>query len=321
MGKQELCTIEMTWSNCTEATEFIFSGFTDRPEFQITLFVVFLVIYAVTVLGNLGMIILIRLDSQLHVPMYFFLSNLAFVDFWYSTVITPKFLADLTAERKVISYAACVCQYCFISFFGIAECFLLTVMAYDRYVAICNPLLYTALMSPRLCVQLVAGSFLAGFLNGMIQTITTLKLSFCGPNVIDLFFCDISPLLSLSCSDTTIYHMILLAVASVTGVFTSLIILISYVFILSTVLKIRSTEGKRKGFNTCTSHLMVVTIFYGTALFIYMQPNTKHSRGQEKVVSVFYTMVTPMLNPLIYSLRNKEVKNAFKRIIELIFFP
>ncbi|XP_030417677.1 olfactory receptor 1052-like isoform X1 [Gopherus evgoodei] len=303
----------MTWSNCTEATEFIFSGFTDSPEFQITLFVVFLVIYAVTVLGNLGMIILIRLDSQLHVPMYFFLSNLAFVDFWYSTFITPKFLADLIAERKVISYAACVCQYCFISFFGIAESFLLAVMAYDRYVAICNPLLYTALMSPRLCVQLVAGSFLAGFLNGMIQTITTLKLSFCGPNVIDLFFCDISPLLSLSCSDTTIYHMILLAVASVTGVFTSLIILISYVFILSTILKIRSTEGKRKGFNTCTSHLTVVTIFYGTALFIYMQPNTKHSRGQEKVVSVFYTMVTPMLNPLIYSLRNKEVKNAFRR--------
>ncbi|XP_039391975.1 olfactory receptor 1052-like [Mauremys reevesii] len=310
----------MTWSNCTEATEFIFSGFTDRPEFQITLFVVFLVIYAVTLLGNLGMIILIRLDSQLHVPMYFFLSNLAFVDFWYSTLITPKFLADLIAERKVISYA-CVCQYSFVSFFGVTECFLLTVMAYDRYVAICNPLLYTALMSPRLCVQLVAGSFLAGFLNGMIQTITTLKLSFCGPNVIDLFFCDISPLLSLSCSDTTIYHMILLATACVTAVFTSLIILISYVFILSTLLMIRSTEGKRKGFNTCTSHLTVVTIFYGTALFIYMQPNTKHSRGQEKVVSVFYTMVTPMLNPLIYSLRNKEVKNALKRVMELSFFP
>ncbi|XP_065258769.1 olfactory receptor 5J3-like [Emys orbicularis] len=311
----------MTWSNCTEATEFIFSGFTDRPEFQITLFVVFLVIYVVTLLGNLGMIMLIRLDSQLHIPMYFFLSNLAFVDFWYSTFITPKFLADVIAERKVISYAACVCQYCFVSFFGVTESFLLAVMAYDRYVAICNPLLYTALMSPRLCIQLVAGSFLAGFVNGMIQTITTLKLSFCGPNVIDLFFCDISPLLSLSCSDTSIYHMILLAVACVTGVFTSLIIFISYVFILSTILKIRSTEGKRKGFNTCTSHLTIVTIFYGTALFIYMQPNTKHSRGQEKVVSVFYTMVTPMLNPLIYSLRNKEVKNALKRVIELSFFP
>ncbi|XP_065451874.1 olfactory receptor 5G26-like [Chrysemys picta bellii] len=253
--------------------------------------------------------------------MYFFLSNLAFVDFWYSTFITPKFLADVIAERKVISYAACVCQYCFVSFFGVTESFLLAVMAYDRYVAICSPLLYTALMSPRLCIQLVVGSFLAGFVNGMIQTITTLKLSFCGPNVIDLFFCDISPLLSLSCSDTSIYHMILLAVACVTGVFTSLIIFISYVFILSTILKIRSTEGKRKGFNTCTSHLTIVTIFYGTALFIYMQPNTKHSRGQEKVVSVFYTMVTPMLNPLIYSLRNKEVKNALKRVIELSFFP
>ncbi|XP_006117014.1 olfactory receptor 5J3-like [Pelodiscus sinensis] len=311
----------MTWSNCTEATEFIFSGFTDRPELQIALFVLFLVVYAVTLLGNLGMILLIRLAAQLQTPMYFFLSTLAFVDFWYSTFITPKFLADLLAERKVISYAACVCQYCFVSFFGVTESFLLTVMAYDRYVAICNPLLYTAVMSPRFCVQLVAGSFLAGFINGMIQTITTLKLSFCGPNVIDLFFCDISPLLSLSCSNTSVYHVILLAVACVAGIFTSLTILISYVLIFSNILKIRSAEGKRKGFNTCTSHVTVVTIFYGPALFIYMQPSTQHSRDQDKVVSVFYTMVTPMLNPLIYSLRNKEVKNAVKRVIEMNLVP
>ncbi|XP_067406799.1 olfactory receptor 5J3-like [Emydura macquarii macquarii] len=311
----------MTWANCTEATEFIFSGFTDRPEFQITLFVVFLVIYAVTLMGNLGMIMLTMLDSQLHIPMYVFLRNLAFVDFCYSTFITPKFLADLLAERKAISYAACVSQYYFVSVFGITESFLLAVMAYDRYVAICNPLLYTAVMSPRLCVQLAAVSFLAGFVNGIVQTVTTLKLSFCGPNVIDLFFCDISSLLWLSCSDTTIYHMILLAVACFTGVFPSLIILISYFFILSTILKIPSTEGKRKGFNTCTSHVTVVTIFYGTGLFIYMQPNTKHSRAQDKVISLFYTVVTPMLNPLIYSLRNKEVKNALKRVTEMSSFP
>ncbi|XP_067406798.1 olfactory receptor 5J3-like [Emydura macquarii macquarii] len=311
----------MTGANCTEATEFIFSGFTDRPEFQITLFVVFLVIYAVTLVGNLGMIGLIRLDSQLQTPMYFFLSNLAFVDFCYSTFNTPKLLADLIAARKAVPYATCVSQVFIACSLGVTECFLLSVMAYDRYVAICNPLLYTAVVSLRLCVQLAAGLFQAGFVNGIIQKITMLNVSVCDPNVIDLFFCDISPQLLLSCSDTSIYRMILLAMACLTRVFTSLITLISDVLILSITLKIHSAKEKCKEFNTCTSHVTVVTIFYGTGLFIYLQPNTKHTQGQDKVVSLFYTVVTPMLSPLIYSLRNKEAKDALKRLQERCIDP
>ncbi|XP_006034848.1 olfactory receptor 1052-like [Alligator sinensis] len=309
----------MTWGNCTEATEFIFSGFTDHPEFQVTFFVLFLAIYIITLVGNLGMIILFRIDPQLHIPMYFLLSNLAFVDILYSTCITPKLLSDLIAERRAISYSACVSQLCIVSILLVMECFLLAVMAYDRYAAICNPLLYTV-MSPRLCGQLVAGSFFTGCMNAMIQAVGMLKMSFCGPMVIDLFFCDISSMILLSCSDTRIHHVILLFVTFLFGVVSTLIVLISYIFIISTILKIRSAEGKCKAFSTCASHLTAVIIFYGTGLFIYLQPNTKNSRDQNKVVSVFYTVVTPMLNTLIYSLRNKEVKNAFNRVKEMIFF-
>ncbi|XP_067406829.1 olfactory receptor 5J3-like [Emydura macquarii macquarii] len=306
----------MGTGNCTQVSEFILIGFTDRPEIQAPLFVLFLVIYVITLVGNLGMIMIVRIDSQLRTPMYFFLSNLSLVDFCYSTVITPKMLADLLIERKAISYTACATQICIFSQLDVMECFLLATMAYDRYVAICNPLLFKAVMCPRLCVQLVAGSFLAGCVNAIAQTTVMLTLTFCGSNIIDLFFCDISPLLSLSSSDSSINHIVLLTLASLTGMFTSLIVLISYIFIFNAILRIHSAESKRKAFNTCASHLMAVSIFYGTGLFIYLQPSTKYSRSQDKVVSVFYTVVTPMLNPLIYSLRNKEMKDAMRRVME-----
>uniref|UniRef100_A0A674KCP9 Olfactory receptor n=1 Tax=Terrapene triunguis TaxID=2587831 RepID=A0A674KCP9_9SAUR len=306
----------MITGNCTQVTEFILKGFTDHPDIQILLFMIFLVIYIITLLGNLGMIMLVRIDPRLHTPMYYFLSNLAFVDLCYSTVVAPKMLVDLLVERKAISYTGCAAQICVFCMLIVTECFLLAAMAYDRYVAICNPLLYRVVMCPRLCAQLMAGSFLAGCVNSMAQTTGMLTLTFCGSNVIDLFFCDISPLLSLANSDSSINHVVLLAVTYLTGVLSGLIVLISYVFILNAILRIRSAEGRLKAFSTCTSHLTAVTIFYGSGLFIYLQPSTKHSRDQDKVVSVFYTVVTPMLNPLIYSLRNKEVKDALRRALE-----
>uniref|UniRef100_A0A452GP80 Olfactory receptor n=1 Tax=Gopherus agassizii TaxID=38772 RepID=A0A452GP80_9SAUR len=306
----------MITGNCTEVTEFILKGFTDHPDIQVLLFMVFLVIYIITLLGNLGMIMLVRIDPRLHIPMYYFLGNLAFVDLCYATVVAPKMLVDLLAERKAISYTGCAAQICVFCMLIVTECFLLAAMAYDRYVAICNPLLYRVVMCPRLCVQLMAGSFLAGCVNSIAQTTGMLTLTFCGSNVIDLFFCDISPLLSLTHSDSSINHVLLIVVTYLTGVFSSLIVLISYVFIINAILRIRSAEGRLRAFSTCTSHLTAVTIFYGSGLFIYLQPSTKYSRQQDKVVSVFYTVVTPMLNPLIYSLRNKEVKDALRRAIE-----
>ncbi|XP_025933049.1 olfactory receptor 1009-like [Apteryx rowi] len=307
----------MAESNCTQMTEFILMGFTDDPVIQVTLFLMFLLIYLVTILGNLGIITLIRTSPQLHSPMYYFLGNLAFVDLCSSTVITPKMLVDFMSEEKTVAYAGCLAQVFIFDILGITECFLLATMAYDRYVAICHPLVYSVVMSPRLCFQLVIGSYLVGLMNSMGHTMGILNLSFCGSNVIDLFFCDISLLISLSTSDTTLNCIILTTSANLYGVSSSLIILISYIVILSTILRIRSAKGKRKAFSTCASHLTVVSIFYGTSLFIYLKPSSENSRGEDKWAAVFYTVVTPMLNPLIYSLRNKEVKEALRRITKI----
>uniref|UniRef100_K7FFE7 Olfactory receptor n=1 Tax=Pelodiscus sinensis TaxID=13735 RepID=K7FFE7_PELSI len=307
----------MAGGNCTQVSEFMLTGFSDSPEIQAPLFVVFLLIYVTALVGNLGMILIVRLDSQLRTPMYFFLSNLSFIDLCYSTVVAPKMLADLLAERKAISYTACAIQICVFSQFDVMECFLLAAMAYDRYVAICHPLLYRVVMCPRLCVQLVAGSFLVGCVNVIAQTTGMLTLTFCGSNVIDLFFCDISPLLSLASSDSRVNHILLLVLASLTGVFTGLVGVCIFVYILGRGQKCRSQPGRKPGFTSCVSWLIVTECFLlaGTGLFIYLQPSTKYSRDQDKVVSVFYTVVTPMLNPLIYSLRNKEVKAALRLTI------
>ncbi|KFQ89997.1 Olfactory receptor 1020, partial [Phoenicopterus ruber ruber] len=305
----------MAWENWTTVTEFVFKGFTDCLELRVTLFVVFLLIYVITVVGNLGIIAVVWLDSQLRTPMYFFLSNLSFLDLCYSSVVTPKMLLSLSSERKTISFAGCFIQLYFYAAFVIAECCLLAVMAYDRYVAICNPLCYPVVMSQEVCVSLLAGSYAVGFLNSAVFTGFALRVSFCGPNVIDHFFCDGPPLSKLACSDTRLNQVLVLAFGGFNGVTTISVILISYGCILSTILRMGSAPSKRKAFGTCASHLVVVTIFFGTLLFMYLRPSSSYSLGRDKFVSVFYVVVTPMLNPFIYSLRNQEVKSALKRAV------
>ncbi|XP_033920397.1 olfactory receptor 5G3-like [Melopsittacus undulatus] len=307
----------MAQSNCTQVTQFSLVGFTEEPVTQGNLFLLFLLTYLVTIVGNLGIIILIRASPHLHSPMYYFLGNLAFVDLCSSTIITPKMLVDLMLEKKSIAYAGCVAQVFLFDVFGMTEYYLLAAMAYDRYVAICHPLLYPLVMSPKCCFQLVTGSYLMGLTNGVGQTISMSTLSFCSSSTIDLFFCDISPLISLSTSNTTLSHIILTTAASLLGVFSILVVLLSYVAIIPTILSINSAEGKRKAFSTCTSHLVTVSIFYGACFFMYLFPSSHSSRGADKWAVVIYTVVTPMLNPLIYSLRNKEVKEALRRLLKI----
>ncbi|XP_047735272.1 olfactory receptor 1009-like [Prionailurus viverrinus] len=303
----------MAGDNYTRVTEFILAGLSDNPQLQASLFLLFLSFYVINLTGNLGMIILIRIDSRLHTPMYFLLSHLSFVDMCFSSVVSPKMLTDVFAKRKAISFLGCALQQWFFGFFVAAECFLLASMAYDRYVAICNPLLYSVAMSQRLCIQLVVGPYVIGFMNTMTHTTNAFRLPFCGPNVINHFFCDMSPLLSLVCADTRLTELVVFVVDGAVGVFSGLTILISYIYILVAIMKIHSVDGRRKAFSTCSSHLTAVSILYGTIFFIYVRPRASLSLDLNKVVSVFYTAVIPMLNPLIYSLRNKEVKDAIHR--------
>uniref|UniRef100_A0A8C4MN14 Olfactory receptor n=1 Tax=Equus asinus TaxID=9793 RepID=A0A8C4MN14_EQUAS len=292
--------------NQTAVTEFLFLGLTDHLPQQIVLFVTILSVDLVTLGGNLGMIALIWFDPKLHSPMYFFLSHLSFVDMCSSSSIAPK----------IISFMACAAQMWFFALFIATECSLLASMAYDRYMAICKPLLYTLIMSHRVCVQLVVGPYATGLISTMTHTIFTFCLPFCGPNIINHFFCDISPLLSLACADTRINKLLLFILAGAIGVLSGLIIIVSYICILAAILKIRTADGRRKAFSTCSSHLAVVSILYGTLFFIYVRPGSDSSLNINKVISLFYTVVIPMLNPLIYSLRNKEVKDAFRRKFE-----
>ncbi|KAM7163286.1 olfactory receptor 5W2-like [Macrochelys suwanniensis] len=303
----------MEMGNHSEATEFILSGLTDRPELQVPLFGVFLLIYGITLVGNGGMILLIMIDPRLHTPMYFFLSNLSFCDLCFSSIISPKMLLNFLAERKSISYTACAVQLYLCIIFADVVCLLLAVMAYDRYVAICNPLLYTVTMSRQLCKQLVAGAYAVGLVDSMIHTWLTFRLSFCSSNIINHFFCDIPPLLVLSCSDTRINEIVIFAFTCCIQVICFVPVILSYVYIISTILQIRSAEGRRKAFSTCSFHLTAVVLFYGIQLFMYLRPPSSDSMDTDKVASVFYTLVVPMLNPFIYSLRNTEVKDALRK--------
>lgn len=311
------CTVQevVLVKNHTTVHEFIFAGFTDSSTLQVPLFAFFLVLYAVTLTGNLGMILLIRLSTQLHTPMYFFLSNLSLVDVCYSTVVTPKMLRDLVARRKAISWTACAIQMWGFCLFLATECFLLASMAYDRYVAISNPLLYPVIMSRRVCFQLIIAPYLMGVLNAMTHTTLTFRLTFCNSNVINHFFCDIPAVIALSCSDTQLNKRVLFGLSCSFGIVSTSIIIISYIYIVMAILRIHSTAGRHKAFSTCSTHLTVVSIFYGTLFFIYVRPSSSSSTDEDKMVSMFYTVVIPMLNPLIYSLRNKEVKDAVRRII------
>ncbi|XP_030418497.1 olfactory receptor 1009-like [Gopherus evgoodei] len=305
----------MEKGNHSTVTEFILSGLTDRPELQVPLFVMFLMIYIVTLVGNLRMIMLIQIDSCLHTPMYFFLGNLFFCDLCLSSIISLKMLLNFLADSKRILYNACAVQMYLFGTFGHVDCLLLAVMMYDRYMAVCNPLLYTVTMSRWLCHQLVTGVYVVGLLDTMVHTIFTLRLSFCSSNVLNNFFCDFPPVLSLSCSDTRVNEILKFALIGCVVVSSIVIILLSYAYIIITILRIHSAEGRRKAFSTCTSHLTAVAMFHGSLLSMYFRPTTNYSLDTDKITSVFYTVVIPMLNPFIYSLMNKEVKDAQWNVI------
>ncbi|XP_008832101.1 olfactory receptor 502 [Nannospalax galili] len=299
--------------NHTAVTEFILLGLTDDPVLQVILFFIILCIYLVTVLGNLSTIFLIRVSPQLHHPMYFFLSHLAFADIGYSSSVTPNMLVNFLVERNTVSYVGCAIQLGSAVFFGTVECFLLAAMAYDRFVAICSPLLYSTKMSTQVCDQLFVVAYIGRFCNASSFTFSFFSLLFCGPNRVNHFFCDFAPLVELSCSDVSVPAVVPSFTAGSIIVVTIFVIAVSYIYILITILKMSSTEGRHKAFSTCTSHLTAVTLFYGTITFIYVMPKSSYSTDQNKVVSVFYMVVIPMLNPLIYSLRNNEIKGALKR--------
>ncbi|XP_003464253.1 olfactory receptor 5B12-like [Cavia porcellus] len=301
--------------NSTEVTEFLLAGLTDDPGLRLPLFMIFFLVYLSTLLGNLGMTGLILLDSHLHTPMYFFLSNLSLVDFGYSSAVTPKVMTGLLSEDKMMSYNACAIQFFFFVAFITVENFLLASMAYDRYAAVCKPLHYSTTMTTSKCVCLNTACYVCGFLNSAIHTGNIFSLSFCRSNLVNHFFCDAPPLLALSCSDSYVSEMVIFLVVGFNDFFAILVIMVSYLFILITILRMQSSEGRQKAFSTCASHLTAVSIFYGSGIFMYLQPSSSHSMGSDKMASVFYTMVIPMLNPLVYSLRNKEVKSAFKKAV------
>ncbi|XP_048216660.1 olfactory receptor 5P3-like [Perognathus longimembris pacificus] len=305
----------MGTENDTSVTAFVLLGLTEDTTACAILFIVFLGVYVVTLLGNISIIVLIRSSPQLHTPMYLFLCHLAFVDIGYSSSVTPVMLMGFLSNRTSIPVAGCVAQLCSVVTFGTTECFLLASMAYDRYVAICSPLVYSSLMSPTVCILLVGASYLGGCVNAWTFTGCLLNLSFCGPNKVNHFFCDYSPLLKLSCAHDFASELVPAISSGSIIAITVFIIALSYVYILVSILKMRSTEGRHKAFSTCTSHLTAVTLFYGTITFIYVMPKSSYSTDQNKVISVIYTVVIPMLNPLIYSLRNKEVKDAMKKLL------
>ncbi|XP_047373663.1 olfactory receptor 5B3-like [Sciurus carolinensis] len=299
--------------NRTEVTEFILLGLTSDPGLLLPLFLTFLLIYTITLFGNLGMILLIVMDSRLHTPMYFFLGNLSLVDVCYSSAVTPTVMAGLLLGDKVISYNACAAQMFFFVAFATVENYLLASMAYDRYAAVCKPLHYTTTMTTRVCVCLTLGSYVCGFLNASIHIGDTFSLTFCKSNVVHHFFCDIPAVMVLSCSDRHVSELVLVYVVGFNIFFALLVIWVSYIFIFVTILKMSSGAGHRKAISTCASHFTAVSIFYGTIIFMYLQPSSSHSMDTDKIASVFYTMIIPMLNPVVYSLRNKEVKSAFKK--------
>ena len=308
----------MAGNNFTEVTFFILSGFANHPELQISLFMMFLFIYLFTVLGNLGLILLIRIDSQLHTPMYFFLSNLAFIDVFYSSTVTPKALVNLQSIRKTISLVGCFLQMYFFVGLVCNECFLLGSMAYDRYVAICSPLLYSVVMSQKVCRGLGVMPYIIGLTNSLVSICVISRLAFCDVNI-NHFFCDTTALLALSCMDAFSTEMVIFVLAGFTLLSSLFIITVTYMAIISALLQIRSAAGRQKAFSTCVSHIMGVTIFYGSLIFTYLQPENTSSLTQAQVASVFYTIVIPMLNSLIYSLRNKDVKNALLKAFQKLF--
>ncbi|XP_053120574.1 olfactory receptor 10A4-like [Hemicordylus capensis] len=305
----------MAWSNQTMVNEFILLGFSSLGQLQILLFVVFLVFYVVTVIGNFLIILVISMDNTLHCPMYFFLQNLSFAEAGFISAIVPKMLVNLLSKNKAITLLGCRAQIYFVFFFGAMECYILIVMAYDRFVAICNPLRYTIIMNRKICVLLVAAVWTSGFPIGTIQSTWLLSFPFCGSNEISHFFCDAPPVLYLACADTYRFELFSLIGTFINLLCPFILILVSYICIIRTILKMPSIEGRRKAFSTCSSHIIVVTLFYGSASLTHFRPKASYSSGNNHLLSLSYVIVTPMLNPIIYSLRNKEMKKALSRLL------
>ncbi|XP_012789243.2 olfactory receptor 1J4-like [Sorex araneus] len=303
------------------ASEFLLLGLPSWTEKQDLYYALFLSMYLTTVLGNLLIILLIRLDSHLHTPMYFFLSHLALTDVSFSSVIAPKMLFNMQTQSQSISYAGCVSQMYFFVFYADIDSLLLTSMAYDRYVAICHPLHYTTIMSQNLCILLVTVSWVLSCANALLHTLLLIRLSFCGDNVVPHYFCDLSALLKLSTSDTTVNELAIFTVGTVVITVPFICILVSYGRIGATILKTPSAKGRFKAFSTCGSHLTVVSLYYGSIIGLYFIPSSNHSNNKDVIVAILYTFVTPMLNPFIYSLRNRDMKGALRNIFSRAIFP
>ncbi|XP_003472666.1 olfactory receptor 8B8-like [Cavia porcellus] len=303
----------MSSQNGSSVTEFVLLGLTQQPELQLPLFLLFLGIYVVSKMGNLGLMVLIGLNPHLHTPMYYFLFHLSFIDLCYTSVITPRMLMSFV-NQNIIPYAECMAQLFFFAFFAIDECYILTSMAYDRYVAICKPLLYKAIVSHRVCFMMTVGVYAMGFVGALAHLVCMLRLTFCDSNVINHYVCDIPPL--LSCSSTSTNEAVVFIVVGVNVIGPSLTIFISYTLILSNIICIHSRKGRSKAFHTCISHIIAVSLFFGASAFMYLMPSPAEALDQDKISSVFYTVMDPMMNPFIYSLRNKDVHTALKKILK-----
>nr|XP_006208125.1 olfactory receptor 5K1 [Vicugna pacos] len=306
----------MAKENHTTKNEFILTGFTDHPELKTILFLVFFAIYLITMVGNLSVVILISKEHRLHTPMYIFLGNLALVDSCCACAITPKMLANFFSENRMISLYECMAQFYFLCTVETADCFLLAAMAYDRYVAICNPLQYHTMMSKKLCIQMTSGAYIAGNLHSMIHVGLLFRLAFCGSNHINHLYCDILPLYRLSCVDPYVNELVLFIFSGSIQVFTIGSVLISYLHILFTIFKMKSKQGRVKAFSTCASHFLSVSLFYGSLFFMYIRPNLLEEGDKDIPAAILFTEVVPLLNPFIYSLRNKEVITVLRKILK-----
>ncbi|KAM6215020.1 olfactory receptor 6C4-like [Rhynchocyon petersi] len=304
--------------NQTSLTEFILLGFTDNPQFQVMISIFLFLTYILSVMGNLTIITLTLLDSNLQTPMYFFLRNFSFLEISFTTIFIPRFLSSILTGNNTISFAGCFTQYFFAIFLGATEFYLLAAMSYDRYVAICKPLHYMTIMSNRVCTQLVLCSWLSGFLIILCPIILTSQLDFCASNVLNHFFCDYGPLMEISCSDTSLLELIDFILAIVTLVITLVLVILSYTYIIKTIMKIPSAQQRKKAFSTCSSHMIVISISYGSCIFIYIKPSAKEGVDFNKGVGVLMTSVAPLMNPFIYTLRNQQVKQAFKDMVKKI---
>ncbi|XP_040267024.1 olfactory receptor 5G3-like [Bufo bufo] len=305
----------MELSNQSSSSRFILLSLSSVPYLKVIAFLTFLVMYLITLLANLLLIIVVKINPKLQTPMYFFLTNLSFIDICFSTTVVPKILENSLAEDRSISVVECAVQMHFHLSFGSTECFILAIMAYDRFAAICKPLHYNTIMSRKTCINLAAVSWISSFINSILQVIYTFQMSFCHTRHVNHFFCEVPPFLQISCSDTWLHEVSMYITAGIIVSLSFILILISYIHILSTILKISSSHGRYKALSTCASHIIVVTFYYGTIMILYLKPRSRSSPDIDKSISLLYSAVTPMLNPIIYSVRNKDVKDTVRKTV------